>query len=245
MCQDDISVAELPAGSSQAGTVKLVHCWIHGGVALTLDMSVLQQQYPSMAAFKDLWPEVRQAVSGTFLQIVLRYADIFVTDSHSTPSDAALAANAWVAEAPSATQAGYTGFALTAPGTSMGGARGGKRDGAASLLRCLSALLDAHGGGAAVASGAESFSHGMPPETLEAFVGLVRFAGRCAVTLSMPMTSTRLMKMPSVFLTLIPTHSVHILKHRFLMLEHFTCLGMYMSHFNGCKLQNSQDTTPA
>lgn len=142
----------------------------------------MQQQYPTRAAFKDLWPEVRQAVSGTFLQIVLHYADIFVTDSPGTPSDAAIAANVWAAEAPSATPGGYTGFALALPGISMGGAggdRAGKRDGPATLLRCLGALLDAHGGGAAVAAGAESFSPGMPAEAMEAFVGLVRFAGRC------------------------------------------------------------------
>jgi hypothetical protein len=136
-----------------------------------------------MAAFKDLWPEVRQAVSGTFLQIVLQYADNFVIESSAVPTEAAIAANAWVAEDPSATNISYGGYALTLPGSSIvgpGGGRGGRRDGPATLLRCLAALLDAHGGGAAVAAGAESFSPGMAPPALEAFVNLVRFAGRCA-----------------------------------------------------------------
>lgn len=138
-----------------------------------------------MPCVRDMWPGVRERICGTFLNLALRYADTFVVEYQGS-SDAMRSANAWLSPATTGTPASLAGTpgpssALMIPpsGGPLGGdAAASRRDTPAALLRAVAALLADVGGGSAVAAGADRLSPELPPEALEAFVGLVRFAGR-------------------------------------------------------------------
>lgn len=134
---------------------------------------------------RDMWPGIREHICGTFLHLALRYADTFVVE-YQGASDAIRSANAWLSGATSGAPASPRGGAARPSSALMIPPLGGAAaDGAAacrdtptSLLRGVAVLLAAVGGGAAVAAGGDRLTADLPPAALEAFVSLVRFAGR-------------------------------------------------------------------
>lgn len=146
---------------------------------------IVQARFAETPCVRDTWPGIRERISATFLNLALRYADTFVIEFQQA-SDAVRSANAWVSGATTATPTSPTGLGgpssalMLAPFPAASGldVAAARRDTPATLMHAVAVLLAEVGGGAAVAAGGAQLAPDVPAAALEAFVALVRFAGR-------------------------------------------------------------------